>query len=203
MGNHYFISYSTLDASDFATLLCETLGKRGFKVWRDRNRLGGGDDFEEEIVQAIRTCQGVLFLLSEDSVRFQSYCRHELSRAIRYKKPVVPLLIHPRCETPLHLEGRHHIDFTGGFETAFEAVCRRLEWYGSPAGIAALLEDRLEDARRDLRRCAEEADAARIRADIAAIECQIEEQKRLQDDPEESARRLERVMNCSPVVDVG
>lgn len=63
MGAHYFISYSSVDAEQFAAELSDRLAKRGIPVWLDKNEMRSGVDWDEQIAQALRTCQGLLFLM--------------------------------------------------------------------------------------------------------------------------------------------
>jgi hypothetical protein len=51
--------------------------------------------------------------LSADSLRSQSVCKKERARALKYKKPIGPLLLDRGAEMPFRLEGRQYIDFTG------------------------------------------------------------------------------------------
>jgi hypothetical protein len=47
MANHYFISYSSADAADFALRLADALtaGPPSFPAWLDRRDLRSGDDW--------------------------------------------------------------------------------------------------------------------------------------------------------------
>lgn len=56
MGEHFFLSYSTVDAADFALSLADTLaaGPPPYPVWVDRRSLRPGPDWDEQIVEALR-----------------------------------------------------------------------------------------------------------------------------------------------------
>lgn len=93
MNGHHFISYSTKDAQEFAWRLCDQLqaGPPSFPTWVDKRRLKPGRDWDDQLVEAIRTCESVIFIMSVDSVREGSVCKEEWSRALKYKKPVIPV----------------------------------------------------------------------------------------------------------------
>ena len=79
MANHYFISYSTADAADFAMRLADALtaGPPSFPAWLDRRELRPGDDWDEQIAEAIRGCKGLLFVMTRDSVTDNCVCKQE------------------------------------------------------------------------------------------------------------------------------
>src|SRR4051812_45784347 len=92
----HFISYSSADSVAFAQDLADALrgGSPSIPVWLDRNDLKPGQDWDDQIVEAIRRCGSLLFVMTPDSVTSQSVCKKEWSRALGYKKPVIPLLGH-------------------------------------------------------------------------------------------------------------
>src|SRR4051812_46991467 len=120
MARHHFLSYSGADSLDFALRLEEALrtGSPPLPVWMDRKDIRLGRDWDDEIVEAIRGCAGLLFVMTGDSVESSSVCKNEWSRALRYKKPVVPLLLHAGVEPPFRLQDRQYVDFTGDFAAA-------------------------------------------------------------------------------------
>jgi len=50
-----------------------------------------GQEWDEQIIEAIRTCDSVLFVMTRDSVEPQSVCKQEWSRALAYKKSIIPI----------------------------------------------------------------------------------------------------------------
>ena len=44
-----------------------------------------GADWDEQIADALQTCRGVLFVVTEDSVDPASVCKQEWDRALKYK----------------------------------------------------------------------------------------------------------------------
>jgi len=92
MTNHHFISYSTKDAQEFALKLCDKLkaGPPSIPAWLDKRELKPGMDWDDQVVEAIRTCESVIFVMSKDSVRMRSICKAEWCRALKYKNPAIP-----------------------------------------------------------------------------------------------------------------
>jgi tetratricopeptide (TPR) repeat protein len=191
MPGHHFISYSPADALDFARRLKKALGdsKLPTVVWLDKDELRPGSDWDEQIVAAIRSCESTLFVMSRDSVEAHSVCKREWQRALKYKIPIVPLLLHPDAEMPFLLDGRQFLAFTGDFDPAVEQLREHLRWLASPAGLLHRFEERLADARRDLRRALTPEETTRIKHEIAQLEQDISQQKKIAADPEAALRR--------------
>jgi TIR domain len=79
MDRHYFVSYSRIDGAEFAGHLADRLvaGLPSYAVWLDVRDMQLGMDWDEQITEAIQTCQGVLFLMTSDSVQAHSICKSE------------------------------------------------------------------------------------------------------------------------------
>lgn len=192
MPGHSFLSYSSLDL-EFARRLSDALesGTPAHAIWMDKDDLVGGVDWDRQILQAIKTCDALLFLMTADSVEDQSICKQEWAGALRYQKPVIPLLLDPDAEPPFQLASRHYIDATGDFDLAVAEVRRQLLWRQTPAGVLESLQDRLADARRARRREHDPRKQARIDGDIDLLQAQIAEQQLIVADPDAAARRTE------------
>jgi hypothetical protein len=93
MGGHRFISYSAIEAQDFAVKRNDALlaGPDSFTAWLDKEQLRPGEDWDEQIAEAIRTCESLLFVMTHDSLDSQSVTKNEWTRALKYKKPILPL----------------------------------------------------------------------------------------------------------------
>ena len=163
MGNHFFLSYSKRDGQKLARSLADHLIKTppSLPVWLDERELHPGTDWDEQIAEALRTCAGLLFLMTQDSVHPNSECKHEWTRVLRYKKPIIPLLYHAEAERPLRLETRQYLDFTGDHEPALAELRDHIRWRSSPKGLLQGFKERLLDAERDLPR-ANDAERPRI-----------------------------------------
>jgi len=189
---HHFISYSTIDALDFALRLCDALaaGPPSFSLWLDKRQLRPGEDWDEQLAEAIRACESIIFVMTRDSVQPACTCKQEWTRGLKYKKPVIPIRLHADAELPFRLEPRQFIDFTSNFETGLARLRNHLQWLASPAGALQALKYRLADAQRDLQREQDPQQRTRIQDDVAQLEKQIAEQQRVVDDPQAAAERV-------------
>ncbi len=177
MGQH-FLSYSTRDGLLFATQLVEGLRHEGFDIWMDKFSLRPGSDWDDQICGAIRLADCVIFAMTSDSVSPASPCKHEIVHSLRYKKPVVPLLVHAAAIPPLLLNTRQYINFADGdYENSFRRLVDHLCWLRSPQGIAQSLEERRRDAERDSRYSAVPSAAARASEEAALLAQRIQEMK--------------------------
>jgi tetratricopeptide (TPR) repeat protein len=190
---HYFVSYSRIDAADDALWLADTLvaGSPSFPVWLDRPELRPGEAWDEQIVEAIRTCRGLLFVMTTDSVRPNSMTKPEWIRALKYKKPVIPLRFHRNAELPFRLEPREYVDFTGSVATALDRLREQLSWMDTPAGALQALKERLADAERELERATKVSERARIEQEIQELRRQLDGQERVLADPRAASQRTE------------
>src|SRR5579885_582600 len=195
----HFISYSSADGEEFALRLRDELeaGPPSIPVWLDKRDIEPGQDWDEEIAEALKTCSSILFVMTRDSVGKQSVCKREWTRALRYKKPIVPIKLHADAEMPFRLDPRQHIDFTRALnsEDEFDAALARLRkhvaWLASPEGVLQALKDRLEDALRDLQREKDAAQKLRVEDDIKQLKADIAKQEEVVRDPQAAARRVE------------
>jgi hypothetical protein len=122
--------------------------------------------------------------MTPDSVHPKSECKREWTRALRYKKPIIPLLFDQDAKMPYRLEPRQHIDFTQDYDQSLIALRDHIEWRSSPEGHLRGLEERLSDAERNLPR-AQDADRPRIEEEIGELKKAIA-------DPDAAARDTER-----------
>ncbi|HEV7241643.1 MAG TPA: TIR domain-containing protein [Thermoanaerobaculia bacterium] len=104
-----FISYTREDGKEFAERLHAEI--EGHDVWLDRSDLAGGDDWAREIENAIDESRALLAVLT-NAYHKSKVGMMELHRAIRKKKPVIPLRIQADAEPPLFLETAQWVDFS-------------------------------------------------------------------------------------------
>ena len=95
MEDFYFISYSRVDGKDFVISLADelVLGPPNIHVWLDIRSIRPGEDWDEQVGEAIKVCKGLIFVMTEDSVRPDSGCKNEWTLALKYKKAIIPLLL--------------------------------------------------------------------------------------------------------------
>jgi tetratricopeptide (TPR) repeat protein len=204
MAGHHFLSYSSVDGNDFAARLRDALegGHPPIPTWFDKRDIQPGDDWDESLAEALKTCETFLFIMTCESVEDTSVCKQEWTYALSCKKHIIPLKLAAKAEMPFRLFSRQHIDFTTSlnsdaeFNTALAKLRTHLRWRKSPAGTLAGLKERLEDAQRDFRRAADNAETARIHDEINLLKLQIAEQQQIVDDPVGVAARVdERIKN--------
>jgi tetratricopeptide (TPR) repeat protein len=193
MPKHHFISYSRVEAKEFAQRLYEGLatGEPPVRGWLDFQDIPAAVDWDDSIAEAIKTCETLMFIMTPESVRSESPCKIEWAWALRYKKPIVPLLLDASAQAPFRLSSREHIDCTGDFWTALARVRGFLRWRASPEGILRTLRERLGDAEHDLPRARTETHKARVEADLADLKRQVADQQQLVEHPEQVAQRVE------------
>lgn len=192
MSQHLFVSYSSVDGKDFSFRLAKELGTPPeVPLWVDDLQLRPGEDWDEQIVEAIKTCKGMIFVMTEDSVQPASVCKNEWVRALRYKKPIIPLLVQRDAELPFLLGSREYIDFTGPHDSALSRLRKHSSWMDSPAGQLQALKYRLADGQRELRRAKLERQAL-IQEEIVELQRQIAQQQAIIDNPIAAEERVQQ-----------
>jgi hypothetical protein len=93
-GQHtkYFVSYARVDG-DFARQLAERLRAAGVDLWLDQFDIVMGQRWDAAIQTALRSCQGVIVVLSPGSVESDNVL-DEISYAMEQKKG------DPACSLP-------------------------------------------------------------------------------------------------------
>ena len=192
MDGPYFISYSRVDAEDFARRLADQLvaGPPTYPVWLDARDLQPGGDWDTQIRDALQACGGVLFVMTADSVHDHSVTKSEWVWALKYKKPVIPLRAEAGAELPFRLGSRQFLDFSDGFDVGLARLRNYLGSVGSPKWVLRDLRDQLAEAERELPRAGPEQ-RPRIRQDIDELRGRIGEPERLVADPGAAARRTQ------------
>ncbi|MBC7856868.1 MAG: toll/interleukin-1 receptor domain-containing protein [Pirellulaceae bacterium] len=83
--NYFFISYSHKDAP-FAKVLKDWISETaGLRVWFDQLDLRSGESVQTDIATSISQCQGIIFVLSKNSLASQ-FVQDELNQALAEKK---------------------------------------------------------------------------------------------------------------------
>ena len=194
---HYFVSYSRIDGAEFARRLADQLivGPPSYAVWLDARDEQPGVDWDEQITEAIQTCQGLLFAMTSDSVQAHSACKSEWVWALKYKKPVIPLRVDAGADLPFRLSSREYIDFSGSFDRGLARLRLYLDSAGSPKWVLQELRNQLAEAERELPRT-DAAQRPRVEQDIQDLRKRIADQERLVADPEGAARRTQERINA-------
>ncbi len=194
MTDHCFISYSTADALEFARQLADKLegGEDKFiDAWMDKRDIDPARDWDEQIVEEIKSCKCMAFVMIKDSTEPSSMCKNEWTWALKYKKPVIPIRLHKDAEQPFGLGNRQWIDFTGNFEQGLAKLRMFLRKMDSPEGILQSYKDRLADAERALRR-AKGDEENRIKAEIEELKAEISRQEEVVKNPKAAEEKTEK-----------
>ena len=126
--------------------------------------------------------------MTRDSVEPQSGCKLEWTQALKYKKPMVPLLLHRGAEQPFGLGNRQRIDFSATFRLPL-ARLRTYRIHRLTSGRPQGMKDRLADAQRDLRR-AHDPEGVNVN-DITLLQQHIADNSGWSIDPQGAERRVE------------
>lgn len=100
-----FISYARQDAERVGEL-SHNLEQAHYHVWFDQG-LRSGEDWWEEILEHIRSCEIFIFVVSPDSVRSRA-CRREIGYAHALQRRILPIIVREtdvdRVPEPIHSE---------------------------------------------------------------------------------------------------
>ncbi|GAA4750484.1 tetratricopeptide repeat protein [Flavisolibacter ginsenosidimutans] len=194
MPDHFFICYSRQDGEKFALDLANKLA--GFppavKVWLDQLDERPDGDWDEQLDDAIKTCKGLLYVMTTDSVQPKSVCKNEWVRALQYKKTIIPLLFTKGVLLPFSLSSREYIDFYSDAEKALFRLRDFLTEMDTPKGRIRSLNHRIADAERDLSRAKEPMEQTRIKEEIADLKKEIAQLQELIDNPGKVQERVEQ-----------
>src|SRR4051812_32349885 len=84
-----FISYATGDRAE-ALKVCKAIERRGTQCWISTRDVPPGANYQEAIVQSLRTARAVALVFSE-AANSSDEIKKELSLASRYQIPVIAL----------------------------------------------------------------------------------------------------------------
>jgi hypothetical protein len=107
-----FISYARVDKY-FCTQIADILDVH--EIWFD-TRLHAGQQWWDQIQRRLEWCDGLLYLLSPDSVA-SKYCRQECEIARSLGKFIFPILIQGRTAIPADLSHIQYVDMSSGVTT--------------------------------------------------------------------------------------
>lgn len=104
-----FVSYARVDKS-YCIQIIDKLSVHD--VWCDQ-RLYAGQGWWKEIMRRLDWCEGLIYLLSPDSVA-SDYCNREFELAQSLGRYIFPVLIHPETPIPKTLKDTQYADLTKG-----------------------------------------------------------------------------------------
>lgn len=123
-----FVSYATADRKH-ALSVCKALERRRAKCWISTRDVEPGENYQEEIVRAIRNARAMVLVFSE-AANNSDEIKKELSLASRYHVPVMALRIEdvePSDAFAYELSTRQWIDAFDGWDKSIDALAARLK----------------------------------------------------------------------------
>jgi TIR domain len=122
-----FISYSSKD-QDMAETICRALEARGHQCWISCRDVNPGQNFQEAIVQALRSAQ-VMLLVFTANANNSDEIKKELVLAGRHRVTVVPIRVEdvaPNDAFAYELATRQWIDLYSDWEKEIERLAVRI-----------------------------------------------------------------------------
>ncbi|MGB6543440.1 MAG: toll/interleukin-1 receptor domain-containing protein, partial [Xanthobacteraceae bacterium] len=122
-----FISYSSKDR-DMAETICRALEARGHQCWISCRDVPPGQNFQEAIVQALRSAQ-VMLLVFTANANNSDEIKKELVLAGRHRVTVVPIRVEdvtPSDAFAYELATRQWIDLYSDWEKEIERLAVRI-----------------------------------------------------------------------------
>lgn len=107
-----FVSYAHKD-KDLVDRLLPVLQGGGIEFWRDVEQLRIGQNWQDELRNAIRESDGIILALTPNWTN-SSYCQWEFVTAYELGKNVYPVLL-TKTDLPQRLSQYQYYDFTQGF----------------------------------------------------------------------------------------
>jgi tetratricopeptide (TPR) repeat protein len=145
-----FVSYATADRKQ-ALSVCKAIERRGTTCWISCRDVKPGENYQEEIVRAIRTARAMVLVFS-DAANNSDEIKKELSLASRHHVPVMALRIEdvePSDAFAYELSTRQWIDAFEGWDKSLDALVRSLDQVGgASASIGRSTDERQRSAAR-------------------------------------------------------
>ena len=131
-----FISYATADRAE-ALKVCKAIERRGTQCWISMRDVPPGANYQEAIVQSLRTARAVVLVFS-DAANTSDEIKKELSLASRYHVPVIALRlkdVEPSDAFAYELSTRQWINAFEGWDKSIDTLVGRIaQISGSGAG---------------------------------------------------------------------
>ena len=132
-----FVSYATADRKD-ALAVCNAIESRGTLCWLSARDVGPGQNYQEEIVRAIRGARAMVLVFS-DAANNSDEIKKELSLASRYRIPVMAIRIEdvePSDAFAYELSTRQWIDAFEGWERSIDRLVDTIEQMSAASNSA-------------------------------------------------------------------
>ncbi|MDN5781195.1 MAG: toll/interleukin-1 receptor domain-containing protein, partial [Luteimonas sp.] len=133
-----FISYATADRAE-ALKVCNAIERRGTRCWISIRDVRPGENYQEAIVQSLRTARAVVLVFS-DAANTSGEIKKELSLASRYNVPVIAIRlkdVDPSDAFAYELSTRQWINAFEGWDKSIEMLVRRIGEISGAGTMAA------------------------------------------------------------------
>lgn len=183
MIGRYFISYSRVDQPTAERLYQALIGSSPpFSVFMDVHDIKPGQDWDEVLEQAAKSCVAMLFLMSADSIARGTQCKNEWGMALRCRRPVIPIKVEATVEPPMDFVRCQWVDISQDFNLGVQKLRDHLQWLPTPEGQLDQQRTLMALAERDWRRAASDQDRVRVQADIDRFQDEITRLERILED---------------------
>ncbi|MDQ3959531.1 MAG: toll/interleukin-1 receptor domain-containing protein [Pseudomonadota bacterium] len=174
----YFFSYARVD-SNFVLKLAAELRTAGANLWLDQLDILGGQRWDRAIEEALHNCEGMIVVISPDSIASDNVM-DEVAYALEQRKLVVPVLYRGRS-IPFRLRRVHYIDFTQDYENGFVRLLKALGIHQPSQRAESALSDEsvFEDRARLSERTPVEEPPARTREPVREVGAALKEAMRV------------------------
>lgn len=127
-----FLCHSSLD-KQFATHLSESLESHSISTWLDKKDLIVGQDWIDEIQDAVSRATYVVVIQSESLAKHGPWAKEEFKLAFQRqvtenRTVILPVIIDESSPIPL-LGSRHFADFRGSFEFGLQQLIRAIKHF--------------------------------------------------------------------------
>ena len=133
-----FISYATADRAE-ALKVCKAIERRGTRCWIATRDVPPGANYQEAIVQSLRTARAMTLVFS-DTANTSDEIKKELSLASRYHVPVIALRledVEPSDAFAYELSTRQWIDAFEGWDASIDTLVGRIGQLSGAGTVAA------------------------------------------------------------------
>ena len=154
-------------------------------VWHDETAglRASAVGWPQQIDEALKLCAGVLFVMTEDSVKERSIVADELYTALLYRKAIIPLTFESGVTAPFLYRKLQQVSFVGDFDRGLAELRRRLAWLETPDGRIYSLQFQRASLERELGRNLDQAGREKVRIEIQTIDHQIEQFRHAVNEP--------------------
>jgi formylglycine-generating enzyme required for sulfatase activity len=123
-----FISYSSKDQKS-AEAICTAIEHRGFQCWISSRDIGPGENFQTQVVRAIRSAQAMVLVFSSNANNSEEI-KKEIVLAGQSRIVVIPVRVEdvaPNEAFAYEFATRQWIDVFGDWEHSIQRVIRQIE----------------------------------------------------------------------------